>query len=963
MASSIASGAVSVGARSLDERHELRLPWEFWPTPTPSTALKLNLRWGAYLAFWLATSGVLTHSQDSTVRLGKQEVISPGETLISDHNCVACHVAAPEIVERLQPKVAPILERVGARRSPAWIERFLQDPHEIELGTTMPDVLSILGGEEKAHAVQALTHFLSAQGGPIDTKPRGSSLDALERGRQLYHRVGCVACHEPDEDAVWLEESYWDLEEELDGFRRDLDDVHFGDPSIPMGDLAAKTTLDELARFLLDPLAVRPDGRMPSLGLSEDEAFDIAAYLLRDQATVSEAVPGVAYEYFEGSPKKLADIADMTLVREGSVDRLEGLPEHRGNDFAFRFTGFLDVPETGEYTFWTWSDDGSDLRIDGELIVDNDGVHPTITVEGQVRLEAGRHALSVSFFEAGGGEELEVHWAGPGFDKRILGAPFVSSQGLSYEPTATPLDIDPALVEEGRGYFDKLGCASCHSLGEGTRPGNAKPFADLDLGAELSCIDGGDAFGRVEFMFDFEEKEDLWKSVANRDELSRPLDPDRRVLQTMERYRCFSCHSREGIGGPSKGRRQHFHVVGDADLGDQGRFPPHLEFVGAKLRRRWIDAVMFDGASQRPYMETRMPQFGRENVGHLPELFESLDGAPVVDPEPTASGEMLEAGRQLVGKNGFGCIQCHVFGEHPSLGVPAVDLTTVFERTKPDWFRTLLLNPKQILMNSRMPEFFNEGKSPRMDILGGDPALQVEAVWQYLSTGESMMLPPGLVGEEAEYELDIGARPRLVGVFMRGVSPRTVAVGTPQLVHYAFDVENSRLAMAWRGRFFNARGTWRGRAGALEEPASMDRVELPEGVHLARLSPDSAWPDLNGREAGLRPVGRTFDRAGHPTFRYVIGDVLVEESVTPKERGFIRKLAFRSETPVDDLVFLAARGSIEALPDGAYTIDGRQTLRLSEGDVDQRDDELRLPVKLVRGEFGYTTEITMEVTW
>ena len=295
--------------------------------------------------------------------------------------------------------------------------------------------------------------------------------------------------------------------------------------------------------------------------------------------------------------------------------------------------------------------------------------------------------------------------------------------------------------------------------------------------------------------------------------------------------------------------------------------------------------------------------------------------------------------------------------------MPAVDLTRVFERTKPEWFADLLLDPKSVLMNSRMPEFWVDGVSPVRDVLDGDPERQVEAIWQYLSTGESMMLPPGLVAEEGEYEIEIGDRPRLVGVFMKDVSPRTIVVGTPELVHYAFDVENSRLAMAWRGRFFNARGTWRGRAGALERPASMDRIDLPPGVAFARLETGASWPEGKGRQAGYRPLGRRFDESGRPTFRYSMDGIVVEETVTPNGRGFRRRLVLTAGGAPADLVFRAAQGEIAALQDGSYLVDGLQSMRFPGSDVQAHEGELRIPVVFAEKGPGYAAEIVMEVNW
>ena len=52
--------------------------------------------------------------------------------------------------------------------------------------------------------------------------------------------------------------------------------------AMPLGKLDNKYSLSSLIGFLLDPHAVRPSGRMPSLNLTPEEARDIASYLLKD---------------------------------------------------------------------------------------------------------------------------------------------------------------------------------------------------------------------------------------------------------------------------------------------------------------------------------------------------------------------------------------------------------------------------------------------------------------------------------------------------------------------------------------------------------------------------------------------------------------------------------------------------------------------------------------------------------
>lgn len=67
--------------------------------------------------------------------------------------------------------------------------------------------------------------------------------------------------------------------------------------------------------------------------------------------------------------------------------------------FAIDYTGRFWIDKPGLYTFMLTSDDGSRLYVDDELVVDNDGVHPSVDVSGDVTLSAGIHGIRVSYFQ------------------------------------------------------------------------------------------------------------------------------------------------------------------------------------------------------------------------------------------------------------------------------------------------------------------------------------------------------------------------------------------------------------------------------------------------------------------------------------------------------------------------------------------------------------------------------------
>jgi len=69
------------------------------------------------------------------------------------------------------------------------------------------------------------------------------------------------------------------------------------------------------------------------------------------------------------------------------------------------------------YDFYLNSDDGSNLVIGNTIVVDNDGLHSTYEVHGSIGLKAGRHSLTVNYFQQSGAHDLQVSYSSVGFAK------------------------------------------------------------------------------------------------------------------------------------------------------------------------------------------------------------------------------------------------------------------------------------------------------------------------------------------------------------------------------------------------------------------------------------------------------------------------------------------------------------------------------------------------------------------
>ncbi len=187
---------------------------------------------------------------------------------------------------------------------------------------------------------------------------------------------------------------------------------------------------------------------MPPLAkaLVEEPAVDLlAAWIERIDADFPRQ--GLSYEYYElDGLLALPDFDALTPTTSGTVSDFNIAVRERGDDFAIRFRGYLLVEAAGTYTFYTRSDDGSQLFIEGALVVDNDGLHGIQEVSGGIPLEAGHHEIVVTMFDASSDQFLDVSWNGPatgGTKERI------PSSLLFQEPPPVVTNAPPVLTSPG----------------------------------------------------------------------------------------------------------------------------------------------------------------------------------------------------------------------------------------------------------------------------------------------------------------------------------------------------------------------------------------------------------------------------------------------------------------------------------------------------------------------------------
>jgi hypothetical protein len=132
---------------------------------------------------------------------------------------------------------------------------------------------------------------------------------------------------------------------------------------------------------------------------------------------------GIKAEYFQG----------MALGTTPAVTRTDpqidfnwgdpGGPDPAVGDdqFSARWTGEVEAAFTETYTFYTNSDDGVRLWIEGQLLVNNWTNHAPTENKGTIDLVAGQtYSLQMEYYEDGGGAVAELRWSSPRTPKQVV---------------------------------------------------------------------------------------------------------------------------------------------------------------------------------------------------------------------------------------------------------------------------------------------------------------------------------------------------------------------------------------------------------------------------------------------------------------------------------------------------------------------------------------------------------------
>jgi len=224
--------------------------------------------------------------------------------------------------------------------------------------------------------------------------------------------------HYPRLDAMGVRYRLPDIE----GFA--LENVYVGStqfmPKSPLPEMKIHYTLDGSAPLqtsseLTDPITISSPTHLRmalfSPGGARGEIYNLnfKPSEMKNPVQVENVETGLLCYFFDKNFKSTKGIAEEEADEIFVVSSIKAPKETKA--FGLVFDGYIDVPETGIYSFYFTCDDGGILYIDDNIVVDNDGLHPSTLKSGQSAMKKGLHPFKLDFIEGGGGYTLRLQYS------------------------------------------------------------------------------------------------------------------------------------------------------------------------------------------------------------------------------------------------------------------------------------------------------------------------------------------------------------------------------------------------------------------------------------------------------------------------------------------------------------------------------------------------------------------------
>ena len=569
------------------------------------------------------------------------ETLSLGMSTFEKAGCYTCH--SMDRWGEEYPKAGPSLYKVASKTTKDWTYRWIMEPRAFRHNTWMPHFFKKGNNSSPEDLLRteqetlAMTEYLFEKSSSYE-KDKNIKRGDPENGKLLVSSLGCMGCHQiqPEADP--------DYDPSLQNLR-----LEQGPNLIGIG---SKTDESWLFSWLKNPYSYHPDTKMPNLRLTDQEASDIASYLLIDktyefdQVKVPEVNEDILNEISAdflsqlNSTTQVENLLGEMSVKEKLVYSGENLIGHYGCYSCHNIDGFEEKKPIGislnhegsklitkldfgfwhdeiPHTKWDWFYNKIDQPEKFDLIPNDDG---TVSVKELKPLEKSRMP----------------HY---GLEHKEIEALVTLIMGLVKDeipPSKLP-DKSPAYlaIAKGEQFLHTNNCLGCHKL-------------DDEGGA-------------------------IWPATAD----WLKVVADETNSEDMSLVQSFS--------------------------------PPLLNTQGRKTQPQWLLNWFKDVSMIRPHLQARMPSFDYtdEEWNKIISYFQYKDGQELKYEDPhqfTFNSSSFKAGERIAEMGA--CNNCHFYGEEkPKQDALtwAPNLTLTKSRLRPEWLVEWFINPQEVMPGTKMP--------------------------------------------------------------------------------------------------------------------------------------------------------------------------------------------------------------------------------------------------------------------
>lgn len=157
----------------------------------------------------------------------------------------------------------------------------------------------------------------------------------------------------------------------------------------------------------------------------------------------SSSANGLTAKYFNN--KNFTDLMVTRVDSTVNFDWKTGKPTDivSANTFSVEWSGKIKIPTSGEYTFYTYSDDGIRLYVNNQKVIENWTDHSPTENAGRITLNEGEYPIYIQYYENTGQAVAKLYWSANGISKQIVPSTNLipdgaSNGGVSETPSTTP---------------------------------------------------------------------------------------------------------------------------------------------------------------------------------------------------------------------------------------------------------------------------------------------------------------------------------------------------------------------------------------------------------------------------------------------------------------------------------------------------------------------------------------------